>query len=61
MRPQTITIVTPDPKMAAQTNGNYERHAISTDREVSLSVRSYYYFSSSVALFQVFDSLREFA
>jgi hypothetical protein len=32
MRPQRVTIVTPDPKMAAQTNGNYERHAISTDR-----------------------------
>ena len=48
-------------KDGGQTNGNYERHAISTDREVSLSVRSYYYFSSSVALFQIFDSLRDLA
>jgi hypothetical protein len=29
--------------------------------EVSLSVRSYYYFSSSVALFQIFDSLGDLA
>ncbi len=51
MRPQTITIVTPDPKMAARPMATMNATRLALIGEVSLSVRSYYYFSSSVALF----------